>query len=196
MAASTAPAAGCLYGDPGEDEAGADEEDDGPPEIPYSTFDLVDVEDDNVVAFVHVDHWHLHPIQVPREGGRSLRFRFDEELSQEHPVDEHDTYARVVALDGGTVDMESGVDSDGDADAETRRDGDTEVEEDGDGEEGIAEDDVLEEEVDNQEVIEVEGREDGVVLRGLQEGSVTVVFTLETDGELVYGSPPVEAEVS
>ncbi len=194
-AASTAATTGCLQGafdDAGAGETG--EDDDGPPEIPYSSLDLVDVEDEYVTALVHVDHWHLHPVEVPVDGDRRLRFRFDDELTQKHAVEEHEPYARIVSHEGGSVVMGSGEQaSAGDEDLE--RDGDYEVDVEGDVGE-IDEDDVLEEEVEEQDIVDVEGTEDGVVLQGLEEGSVTVVFTLEGDDEVVYSSPPVEVLVS
>lgn len=196
-AAASAGATGCLDGgDYDEDEAADRGEEDEPPVIPYSSLDLVDVDEQHVTAFVHVDHWHLHPVEVPLDGERHLRYRFDDEHRREHPVDEHTAYARVVSMEGGSVVMGSDDDAAEDVeDSEFERDGDYEVDVEGDFNE-IDGDDVLDEEVEMQTVLEVEGSKDGVVLRGLDEGSVTVVFTLEGDGEVVYSSPPVEVEVS
>lgn len=126
---------GCIHGEESPPEEGGSEDEGGdrgaPEELPYSTFDVIHVEEGSLVAFEMVNHWHFQPIEVEVDGELPVWFRADLSQVEDTPsVDldgSHDVEMEVVGGDSSIVSAEESEDPAGDLVIEGDRTGEVDV---------------------------------------------------------------------
>ena len=114
---SLATLAGCL-GDDADDDAddngqtdgmddggddGGENNGDVPDALDLETFEIVDRDADAVTAYVHGDHWHGDPIEIPEGDRRSLGAIVEDESGE--PVELADGYELTVAVVEGAPEI-------------------------------------------------------------------------------------------
>ena len=114
---SLATLAGCL-GDDADDDAddngqtdgmddggddGGENNGDVPDALDLETFEIVDRDADTVTAYVHGDHWHGDPLEIPEGDRRSLGAILEDESGE--PVELTDGYELTVAVVEGAPEI-------------------------------------------------------------------------------------------
>ncbi len=118
--------AGCLGGDDdgndtgnedenGEGENGDDDESE-PDDLEVEEFDIIDRDDDSVAVYIHGDHWHDDPLEVPHDDNLSLGAHVEDEEGDEIELgDEYELAVEVSdSAEEGIVEIEPDEDFHGD----------------------------------------------------------------------------------